>query len=229
MRLQILGIEVIQAVQRFSLGDSDRKDPEGYDRGFSRIDPGESNSVPLVARKRTLVRVYVDSGMQSEYIEVPDPHYGEPAHRSKTKKLLLGGLPNVSGTLTLQPAFGPDLVVRPINPDQVVTAHPPDQIHRNDLSQTLNFVLSHKQLSGRVRLAVEVHLGGAGTRSITSFFFRFMRRSVLGLMFGLQPPTSTPVEFQERRLPRELVHLLVNHPAALAQPTVVFTSSASVR
>lgn len=142
VRLQILGIEVIQAVQRFTLDGQEGK------RGFSPDGPEWNNSVPLVARKRTLVRVYVDSGMQSERIEVPNPDYNPevPREEPKTKQLLLGGLPNVSGTLRLQRAFGSDLVVSPINSDQVVTARPPDQIDRNQLDNTLNFVLPHKEL-----------------------------------------------------------------------------------
>jgi hypothetical protein len=200
VRLQILGIEVIQAIQRFSLDD-----------------PEWNNSVPLVARKRTLVRVYVDSGMPKGYVEVPnpdyDPHGRESATNPKTRKVSSGELPNVSGTLKLQRAFGSDLVIRPINPDQVVTARPHDEIDRNLLDHTLNFVLPHKQLGGRMRLAVEVHLGGAGIS---------VRRSILGFLFRFSTRASTVVEFHERRLPRKLVHLLVNHPAAVAQPTMAY-------
>jgi hypothetical protein len=214
VKLQILGIEVIQAMQRFSL------DGQAGQRGFSPDGPESNNSVPLVARKRTLVRVYVDSGVR-DFIEVPNPNYDpKMPGTSEKKRVLTGELPNVSGTLKLQRALGSDSVLRPINDDQIVTARPPDQIERNKLDHTLNFVLPHKELSGRMKLSIEVHLGGAGTRSIAGFFFRFVRRSILGFMFGFSTRASTPVEFQERRLPRKLVHLLVDHPAALAHPTM---------
>lgn len=70
-----------------------------------------------------------------------------------------------------------------------------------------------------MRLSAEVHLRGA-TRSFASFLFRFARRSILGLLFGFSARAATVAEFQERRLPRKLVHLLVNDTKAPMQPTM---------
>ena len=48
--LSVAGVEVVQTIQRFSLTNS-----------------GQNNSVALVANKRTIARVYVDSGIRNNF------------------------------------------------------------------------------------------------------------------------------------------------------------------
>jgi hypothetical protein len=197
--LKILGIEVTQAVQHFSL-----------------TEPSLNNTVPLVARKRTMVRVYVDSGIPAGVDDRPPP--ARPDDYTPPPPAVLGQVPNVTGTLKLSAAgiggqigevIGPGgrveaaSSVRPINPGEVMTARPPDQIDRRALTHTLNFSLP-VALSGQIRLQVEVHLKG----------------SILGLLFRAR--ASTVVEFHERRLPEKFVHVLVNHPAAPAPASMYY-------
>jgi len=189
IRLKIVGIEVVQAVQHFKL---------------TGVEQEGNNSVPLVARKRTMVRVYVDSGM----VRVPRP-------------------PNVTGSLKLSSTlagddapggiagFIKDIVGiggrslvdpgPPINANEVVTARPVDRINRNDLRNSLNFVLPVEALSGQIRLTAEVHL----------------KAGVLGLLLP-RARASTVVEFHERRLPGKLVHILVNAYMAPAPPLMSY-------
>jgi hypothetical protein len=182
VRLQVLGIEVVQAVQRFSLDDREW-----------------NNSVPLVARKRTMVRVYIDSGMPDEVIKKPATDRDEGA-----VDVPLGNLANVTGTLKVSRAFGPSPSVQPINPGEVMTARPRAWILREQLDHTLNFVLPAEDLTGRIRLEVEAHLKGG----------------ILRILFRAR--ASTVVEFHERRLPKKLGHVLINHSAAPAPPTMAY-------
>jgi hypothetical protein len=192
IRLKIAGIEVVQAVQHFNL---------------TGVDQEGNNSTPLVARKRTMVRVYVDSGM-----------------------VAVGELPNVTGSVKRSSAlagdgddasagrivgFIKDLVGiggqslvnpgPPINENEVVTARPLGKINRNNLGDSLNFVLPVEELSGRIRLTAEVHL----------------KAGVLGLLLP-RARASTVIEFHERRLPGKLVHILVDTYMAPAPPLMSY-------
>jgi hypothetical protein len=176
--LKIVGIEVVQAVQRFSFSD-----------------PTENNSVPLVARKRALVRVYIDSGLHDGL----DSGFGKNALGDITGNLSYS-LPNTNGFFS---SAGP-----PINADEVVTARPRDHIDRNRLDDSLNFILPRESLAGTVQLAVDVYLKDAPWIS----------------HLGLSDHASTSVEFHERRFPRKLVHMLIHNagddPYGINPPTM---------
>jgi hypothetical protein len=138
--LSILGVEVIQSIQRFDLAN-----------------PAQNNSVRLVARKRTLARVYVDSGIRDGF------NY---TGASDGQNLL-----EVTGELTVIPAAGGQgtSAGRPINrdpagPDGVVRAGPARNILRGGLHYTLNFDLPLNQLVGDVRLDVRVWATGGGAQ-----------------------------------------------------------------
>ena len=114
--LSIVGIEVTQAIQHF----------------HSTL--GADNSVPLVAQKLTLVRAYVDSGV--------DPSINN------------GQVPNVTGTLTVT---GDQNLV--INPIASFTAQPIAAVDPTKFTDTLNFVIPADKSSGNLNLVVQATVG----------------------------------------------------------------------
>ena len=110
--LSIVGIEVTQAIQHF----------------HSTL--GADNSVPLVARKLTLVRAYIDSGV--------DPSINN------------GQVPNVSGTLTV--TGDQNMTIGPIAP---FTAQPIASVDPTKFTDTLNFLIPADQAAGTLNLVVE--------------------------------------------------------------------------
>lgn len=115
--LEITGVEVTQAIQHFG----------------SALGP--DNSLPLIAGKKTLVRVYLDSGI--------DPSEGG------------GTVPGVTGTLTLNNgSFS-------TGPNTSITARPIAQVDRNKIDHTLNFIIPAEQATGKVTLLVQATVGGS--------------------------------------------------------------------
>jgi hypothetical protein len=115
--LEITGVEVTQAIQHFG----------------SALGP--DNSLPLIAGKTTLVRVYLDSGI--------DPSEGG------------GTVSGVTGTLTLNHgAFS-------IGPTAPITAKPIAQVDRNQITDTLNFQIPREQANGKVTMLVQATVGGS--------------------------------------------------------------------
>lgn len=114
--LSIVGIEVTQAVQHFQ----------------STL--GADNTVPLVDSKATLVRCYLDSGV--------DPTING------------GKVPNVTGTLT---SSGDESFT--LNPVAPMTAQPIASVKRATLTDTLNFLLPAAQSRGNLTLTVEATVG----------------------------------------------------------------------
>jgi hypothetical protein len=123
--LKILGSEVIQTIQHFDL-----------------VNSAQNNSIRLVANKRTLVRVYVDSGITNNF----DSGAGPNNYANVTGELMV----SAKSTLTIQP----------LNAGQVVTARPPAQIDRGDLTHTLNFELPLQYLSGNIEILPSVWMQG---------------------------------------------------------------------
>jgi len=195
-QLRILGIEVVQAVQRFTITE-----PTLTDSGYSLIKPALNNSVPLVARKRTMVRVYVatSGGVGMGSLGVTGTLRVSPAG-------LVRGVAGPGGTVATWPP-SPELI-RPINENGAMMAAHPEYIKRDMLVWSLNFILPVDALTGRVRLQVEVHL--QGTRALT--FFPLAR-------------AATVVQFHERRLPSKLVPGLIHHPAAQGPATMGYYRS----
>jgi IPT/TIG domain len=99
-----------------------------------------ANGVPLVARKRTIVRVSVDSGLTDGF------DFGGGANT----------LPGVTGGLTLWSGASPITSVTPLNPGEVVTAKPVAQINRATFNDTLNFELPFPVLNGTLTVGVRV-------------------------------------------------------------------------
>jgi hypothetical protein len=99
-----------------------------------------ANSVPLVARKRTIVRVSVDSGLTDSF------DYGAGPNT----------LPGVTGTVTLRSGLTVVATAAPLNPGGVVTARPAAQINRATFTDTLNFELPVGVLTGPLTVGVRV-------------------------------------------------------------------------
>jgi hypothetical protein len=134
--LAILGVEVVQSVQRFAFGS-----------------PAQQNTVRLAARKRTMVRVYVDSGISNGFDN------GAGANRQ----------PNVTGRVTVFPpgaSAGTTAVLRPAG--ATISARPLATINRDRLDHSLNFELPSHLIEGAVRLEARVWVTGheneVGTR-----------------------------------------------------------------
>jgi hypothetical protein len=114
--LSIVGIEVTQAIQHF----------------HSSL--GQDNAVPLVAKKRTLVRVYLDSGV-------------EPSINN-------GKVQNVSGILTV--TGDSNLTINPIS---TMTAKPIGSVDPTSFTDTLNFLIPPDQAIGNLTLTVQASVG----------------------------------------------------------------------
>ena len=114
--LSIVGLEVTQAIQHF----------------HSTL--GADNSVPLVAKKLTLVRAYIDSGV--------DPSING------------GQVPNVTGSLTV--TGDANFTVNPISS---FTAQPIASVNPKRFTDTLNFLIPADQISGTLTLTVQATVG----------------------------------------------------------------------
>jgi IPT/TIG domain len=120
--LSVVGIEVVQVIQT------------------------PANSVRLVANKRTIVRVSVDSGISNNF------NKGTGANLQ----------PDVTGDCTIFPGgagmgFGAGA---PLNTNGDIDARPAASINRDVFEHTLNFELPVNRLSGSVRVDVRVWVGG---------------------------------------------------------------------
>lgn len=102
--------------------------------------------VRLVAEKRTMVRVSVDSGMRSGFQRIP-PAANAEFVTGRAKALLTG----VGAVVDAGP---------PINPGGVTLAQPPSAFNFNNLDDTLNFELPTSALFGTVQLEIDVFVPG---------------------------------------------------------------------
>jgi hypothetical protein len=124
--LSIGAIEVVQAIQH------------------------PANSVRLVARKRTIVRVFVDSGIADGFDSGAGPNL----------------LPGVGGTATVLPAGAgfSSSAMGPLNAGGVASARPAASFDRSDGTHSLNFELPVDKLSaGAARIDVRVFAAGHQT------------------------------------------------------------------
>ena len=168
--LGVQGIEVTQAIQTYR-----------SDQHLDHIEAPD-NSVPLVAKKTTWVRVYVRSGL----FESAEPIHG------------------VTGTLTvLRPLsgglWGSIGQLPPINAaSKPVTAEgdPDYKAERSDILKTLNFVIPKDWVCGDLRLSVEVtaprpigrpHLA---THEITVNAMMHQTLKLAGIMIGYKGPNA---------------------------------------
>lgn len=99
-----------------------------------------ANTVPLTARKRTVVRVSVDSGLTDGFDFGAGPNT----------------LPGVTGALTLWNGSTPIASASPFNLSGVVVARPIAQVSRANINHTLNFELPWPVLTGTVSVGVHV-------------------------------------------------------------------------
>ena len=162
--LAILGVEFTQAVQFFAV-----------DNPASML----NNSLPLVARRRTIARVYVDSGLTSGFT------YGTTPNE----------IPGVSGKLKLWKNGQLLAEISPINtvtaPEKKPTATGKKVFARNaaaiqkgDATHSLNFELPWNLLTGWVETEVEVSVPNPFGARWGNWSHRF---------------TGTRVQFQPRR------------------------------
>ena len=159
--LEITGVEVTQAIQHFG----------------SALGP--DNSLPLIAGKTTLVRVYLDSGI--------DPSEGG------------GTVPGVTGTLTLDSGFS-------TGPTAPVTAKPIAQVDRNQIADTLNFAIPPAQATGKVTLLVQATVGGSVSNPVelTLDFSPSPQLNILMVRVrsgSMGPPSTTDYFTAVNRLP----------------------------
>jgi hypothetical protein len=139
------------------------------------------NSVPLVAKKRTMLRVFIDSGIRD------GSDFGQGVNQQ----------PNVTGSITLtQRASRSRITLAPDNADGVVTARPVDIIDRADLTHSLNFTLNADQtdiVSFDARVFVRGHEGD--TRG---GFVAFHNRPIT--FQARQPQELWPILLQDNHL-----------------------------
>ena len=137
--LALTGVEVTQAIQYF------------------RSSLGPDNSLPLVAQKDTLVRAYIDSGL-------------DPSSPSG------GQVPNVTGTLIVMGSS--NLSLTQLAP---ITAQPISKVNPAVFTDTLNFLIPGDQATGTLSLTVQA-VGGGSTSNpfhLTVQFQPTLVRSIL--------------------------------------------------
>jgi len=101
---------------------------------FSNSTNGGDNSLPLVANKRTLIRAYIDSGVEAA--------------------INGGAVAGVTGTLT---ATGSGtFTLAPVAP---FTAKPIDQVNAGVITDTLNFIIPPEMANGTLRITVQATVG----------------------------------------------------------------------
>jgi hypothetical protein len=155
--LKILGIELIQVIQRFNLSS-----------------PSQNNSVRLRDRKRTIARLYIDSGISNGF----DNGFGP------------NNQPFVTGSVAVfQQMAGRSFDAGPpLNVGGTVVAQPPNNIDRNDITHTLNFELPMQQLVGNIRIEAKVWVrdhesdvgsGWHGQFTYTGIHFHLSGRQIL--------------------------------------------------
>jgi hypothetical protein len=162
-RLSIVGIEVVQALQRFNFADASKQ-----------------NTVRLVAGKRTVARVYVDSGITNGYDN------GSGANLQ----------PGVTGYVDVLPPGGSSWAPATLlNPGSAINAPPAPSIDRNIFNHSLNFELPLDPTEGLFRISARAWVQG-----------REHEYSAMGNWSAV--PQSVTVEFH-RRSPQPLVRILV--------------------
>lgn len=197
--LKIVGVEVIQAIQRFNLSA-----------------PALNNTVPFVARKRTMVRVYIDSGITDGFKNaIGKDEHGQTLYGENIQ-------PDVTGRVIIWPSgakqgFDAEMV----NGSGIyVNAKPRSEIQRDALSDTLNFELPVDELKGVVTIEVAVWVKGHQNEIGTGW---------------VAHDNSTVVTFEPRRT-QTLVRIRVSDdtsgPTPLPAPTAAafaFTMTGATR
>lgn len=136
--LSIVGVEVTQAIQHFQ----------------SAL--GADNSVPLIDSRDTLVRCYLDSGI--------DPSING------------GKVDNVTGALSV--SGDASFTVAPLAP---MTAQPSGNVNRATLTDTLNFVIPKEKAHGTLTLTAEATVGAdvSNPVAVAASFKAVKKRQIL--------------------------------------------------
>jgi hypothetical protein len=141
--IKIVGVELIQAIQRFDLNR-----------------PMRNNSVILRGRKRTIARLYIDSG-------ITDGFDNSGGSGPNTQGNVTGSVVVYSDNARNGIDSGP-----PLNAVGSVVARPRLEINRSDLTQTLNFELPWGALVKDVRIVATVWVDGHQNDIGTGWFDR---------------------------------------------------------
>jgi hypothetical protein len=131
--LTITGIETTQAIQYYRSAHY-----------LNISEAGPDNSIPLIARKDTALRVYVDYS---------------PAPAAAVFSML-------SGEVNIQTSSGATLTLAPV---AVIAPRSDASIDRKIASHTLNFVIPEVWCQGQIELSCEVFDNGAPTQRSTAF------------------------------------------------------------
>jgi hypothetical protein len=169
--LSIVGLEVTQAIQHF------------------RSTLGADNTVPLVAGKATLVRAYLDSGL--------DPAAGG------------GTVPDVTGTITVN-----GTVIAPIAP---MTAQPIASVNGANFTDTLNFLIPSNLAQGTLTITAQATVGASlsNPETVTVSLSPTNQRRIVVMRINVgaaSAPTRMAYLAAVNRLP--LVYPIATDPAA---------------
>jgi hypothetical protein len=173
--IRLVGAEVIQTLQHFTL-ESTFTLPSG--EIISSAD--YNNSIELVEKKRTMLRVYIDSGMVGGFQNNAGPDEQ----------------PNVTGTVTLTDSNGEVHIcsnIRNISPR--IISRPKSLINRADFEHTLNFELPWLTLSGQVRMKIRIWVDqdvDGKNHSSDIYYNGYMHEKDIGL-FNFVPKKSLKI------------------------------------
>ena len=170
--LRIRGVEVTQAIQHYRAAG----------HLTDRADRGGTNSLPLVVGKRAWVRVYLRSGVDGGW------NNGELAGVTGrlTVSRVVGGSPRVVTTLDPRNA--------PVTARAAYTIY---RTERGDATTTLNFVIPAAEVTGRLRLDVEVFADTtcfgrtSDRRTVEVDVARLNRLRLRGVPFAFNPPAGS--------------------------------------
>jgi hypothetical protein len=182
--LSIIGVEITQAIQYF------------------QSSLGGDNTAPLVENKETLVRVYIDSGLN-------------PAINN-------GEVPNVTGSLTLNGSTNATL-----NPIGLFTAKLISNVDASVFTDTLNFIIPASMCNGLLNLIVQASVGASVSNPTSSSisFRKVNKRQILMVRIqsgAIGAPSITDYIIAVNRLP-----LIYPLPTDAANAIAFFVSPGS--
>jgi hypothetical protein len=175
--LKVRGIEVAQTIQRFDV-----------------LGPGERNTVRLAGRRRTVARVYLESGLSGGF------NFGTPGYTDMLQVTYADlQLTTSAGVSTVYPE-NPGMRAQPRSALAGNTPRADWPSLTSDSAKSLNFLLPWENLDGQVQLKVTVETGdgGPGTKAVgvTDVLFETRQRfhvlfvPIIDTAVNLSPPTT---------------------------------------
>lgn len=174
--LKVRGIEVAQTVQRFDV-----------------LGPGERNTVRLAGRRRTVARVYLESGLSGNF------DFGTPGFTDALQVNYAELQLTTSAGVSMAYPENPGMRAQPLSS----LAGNPRAFWNSLVSESaksLNFLLPWENLDGQVQLKVTVETGdgGPGTKAVgvTDVLFETRRHfhvlfvPIVDTAVNLPPPTT---------------------------------------